>query len=235
MKFLSIALTGVLRIRKTALIGVFLAASTSYGSPIFVTNFSFETLPLSGLPGSCGTNCAYSTNAYIPGWTVSDTSVTGQFQPGPPTNTTFFNSVPDGTTTAFSNGGSTISQTVAPLVQLGIVYTLMVDVGVRKDFGVDPGTEALEINGNEYFATGTPAALGDWSIFTATYTGTAADVGSSITIQLASSGPGGTWDNVQLNDSTTPEPATGVLIGLGSLALAGVVRRKSLRKLRGIA
>lgn len=129
---------------------------------------------------------------------------------------------------AYTNGG-TISQTVSsPLVQLGVTYTLLVDVGLRHDLG-DPGTEALVINGVDYFATGSSPAAGNWSTFTATYTGLAADVGKSITIELASGGNQGDWDNVRLSDSTAsavPEPASGVFMGLAALALAGIVRRK---------
>jgi MYXO-CTERM domain-containing protein len=215
----------VLRIGLPVLVFAFLAASTAVASPLLVNNFSFETLAAGGLPFGCGTSCSYSTDL-IPGWTITG-SQTGQFKPGPPSTTTYFNSVPDGTTIAYTSGGS-ISQTVAPLVQLGVVYTLMVDVGVRKDIGFDPGSEALIINGNSYFATGVPATPGNFSTFTVTYTGLAADVGKSITIQLIAGGSQGDWDNVRLSDSTPtglPEPAS-ALMALTALALLGVVRRK---------
>jgi hypothetical protein len=208
-----------------ALVAAFLALPTASASPIFVNNFSFETLPAAGLPFGCGTNCSFSTDV-IPGWTTTG-SQTGQFKPGPPATTTYFNSVPDGTTIAYSSGGS-MSQTVAPLVQLGVVYTLMVDVGVRKDLGADPGSEALIINGNSYFATGVQATPGNFSTFTVSYTGLAADLGKAITILLSSGGSQGDWDNVRLSDSTptaAPEPAS-IVLGLSALALLGIVRRK---------
>jgi PEP-CTERM motif len=214
--------TFILRVGLPVLVLTIILAANSYASPILVSNFSFETLPLGGLPFSCGTNCSFSSGL-ITGWTVVGTA--GQFQPGPPATTAYFNSVPDGVTVAYDNNGS-ISQTVAPLVQLGVIYTLQVDVGVRKDVG-NPGTEALVINGNTYFATGVPATPGGWSTFTATYTGTAADVGKAITIQLSSTGAQGDWDNVRLSDSTNvPEPASGLLMGLALLACAGIVRPK---------
>jgi hypothetical protein len=199
-------------------------AASAYASTITVNNFSFETLPGGGLPNSCGTNCLYSV-ANIPGWTVVGTDA-GQLQPGPPTNTNYFNSVPDGITVAYTNDGS-ISQTVAPVVQLGATYTLTVAVGVRKDTP-DPGNEALVINGNSYFATGTLPTPGNWATFTSTYVGLAADVGSPITIQLASPSGQGDFDNVQLNfaPAPAPEPSSGVLLGLGAVALFGIVRRK---------
>ena len=163
----------------------------------------------------------------IPGWVIS--GAIGQLQPGPPATTTYFNSVPDGTTVAYSNGG-TISQTVGATVQLGVVYTLLVSVGVRKDFP-DAGTEAIVVNGHSYFATGTLPSPGNWATFTATYTGLAGDVGDSITILLASGADQGDWDNVQLSNSLAsgvPEPASSLLVGLGALALAGIVGFKRL-------
>jgi hypothetical protein len=215
--------TLILRVGLPVLVWTVALAANSYASPIFVSNFSFETLPVGGLPSACGTNCSFSTGLNIPSWTVTGSN-TGQFQPGPPATTTYFNSVPDGLTVGYTNSGS-ISQTVAPLVQLGVVYTLMVDVGVRKDVG-DPGTEALVINGNTILATGVLPTPGNWSTFTATYTGLLADVGKSITILLASGASQGDWDNVRLADSTVPEPASGVLASVAVLALAGLVLRK---------
>lgn len=205
-------------------------ASKTYAGPIAVSNSSFETLGGGGLPFLCGTACSFSVDGVIPGWTV--TSSGSLFRPGPPANTAYFNSVPDGTTTAYTDGGS-ISQTVAAVVQLGVVYTLSVDVGVRKDLGVDPGTEALIINGNTILATGVLPTAGNWSTFTATYTGLAADVGTAITIRLASAGVEGNFDNVRLSDnvgSTTPEPASSVLMGLAALAWIGSARLRRQAK-----
>ena len=217
--------TSVLRVWLRVATFTLVVASISYASPITVSNFSFETLGAGGVPFACGTGCSFSTDGVIPGWTVGGTA--GLLQPGTPANTTLFNSVPDGSTVAYSNGG-TISQTVAPLVQLGVIYTLQVDVLVRKDVG-DPGTEALLINGNTILATGVLPAPGGFSNFTATYTGLAADVGKSISIELVSNGVQGDWDNVRLASSLpspVPEPASGVLMGLAAVALAGIVMRR---------
>ena len=218
--------TLMLRVGLPVVAWTFLMASTSWASPIFVDNFSFETLPDGSLPFLCGLGCSFSQSVSgIPGWIPTGT-YTGQFQPGSASgNTAYFNSVPDGITVAYTDNGS-ISQTVAPLVQLGLTYTLQVDVGVRNDLGGDPGTEALVINGNTYLATGTLPAPGGWSTFTATYTGLSADVGLPITILLASGSSQADWDNIRLNDSTAPEPATGALMGLAALAFAGILRRR---------
>ena len=103
---------------------------TTPTSPIFVNNFSFETLPAGGLPEGCGVGCTYSTGA-IPGWS-GGTGLFGQFQPGTP----WFTTPPsDGSATMAWSQGPTISQTVLPTVQLGVTYTLMVDLGLRLDPG----------------------------------------------------------------------------------------------------
>jgi len=219
-----------LRVALPLLVGTLSLAPSSWAATITVTNPSFETLPNGPLPNSCGTGCAYSVDGVIPGWTTAGD--TGLFQPGPPATTTFLNSVPDGVTVAYANAG-TISQTVGTLVQLGVVYTLTVDVGVRNDMA-DPGTEALVINGNTIFATGVLPTPGNFSTFTATYTGLAADVGQAITIQLSSASKEGVFDNVQLSDSTpsrVPEPASMTLMGLATLAGAIMIRRKRQAKI----
>ena len=202
-----------------------LSVNAAHAGPIFVNNFSFETIPVGGLPFPCGTNCSYSSDL-IPGWVITGT--TGQFRPGPPATTTYFNSVPDGTTVAYTNGG-TISQTVGSTVQLGFTYTLQVDEGVRNDLP-DPGLIELLIGLNApIFATGSPAAPGTWSTYSATYAATPADVGKSIGISLLSSGPQGDWDNVRLNaigPNAVPEPASLALLALGLAAFA-VSRRRT--------
>ena len=106
-----------------------LAASAAQA--LTVLNHSFEQLPGGGLPlGGCGTGCSYSDGA-IPGWSI--TGQGGQFQPGVGSgNFSYFNSLPDGPTVAYSNGG-TIWQTVAETAQAGATYTLLAERGNRKD------------------------------------------------------------------------------------------------------
>jgi len=47
-----------------------LAAAPTFAAPVFVSNYSFETLPVGGLPSPCGAGCSYSATA-IPGWSIS--------------------------------------------------------------------------------------------------------------------------------------------------------------------
>ncbi len=107
-------------------------AFTAVASTISVSNFSFETLPVGGLPNNgCGTGCSYSTGV-IPGWSGSD-GTSGQFQPGTDVgNNAYFSTLSDGTTVAYSNN-AILFQTVLPTVQVGVTYTLTVDLGRRND------------------------------------------------------------------------------------------------------
>lgn len=215
--------------RKSLLIifSVFLAATSALASPLTVANYSFETLPAGGLNlGSCGAGCSYSQGA-IPGWTLVGSG--GQFQPGNPGNTNYFDTLSDGPTSAYNNtAGGIISQTIAPQVVFGEVYTLLVDIGYRKDAGFT-GSADLLINGQKYTATGVPTQ-GAFTTFTATYTGLLADVGQSITIELNSNGAQGNFDNVRLDgttpDGAAPEPAAFLLAGPALLGLAAWKRRR---------
>ncbi len=104
---------------------------------------------------------------------------------------------------------------------------MTVDLGWRLD---DPfaGSAGLLINGVQYLATGTTPVQGNWSTYTATYTGLSADVGDTITIQLNATGDQGNFDNVALVDSlnTVSEPETMFLMGLGILGATLYSKRK---------
>jgi hypothetical protein len=199
-------------------------------TPITVVNPSFETLPSAGLTnpnGPCGVACFYSIGVAIPGWTSSDVSASGQFQPGTEEgNTAYFNTLDDGITSAWSRG-ATLSQTVDAVVQVGTAYTLMVDLGWRLDRAFDASADLL-VNGNRYMATGTVPVQGGWSTFTTTYVGLASDAGLPITIELNANGAQGNYDNVRLTDPIlTPEPALAGAVGACLIGLAACLRRKA--------
>ena len=80
----------------------------------------------------------------------------------------------------------------------------------------------------ERLVSATPLSTpGNWSTYTVTYTGLAADVGKTITIVLGASGVQGNFDNVRLDATAAaavPEPVTWVLLGAGLIGLAGARR-----------
>jgi len=198
---------------------VFFVAS-GFATDITVNNPSFETLPSGGLPEDCpGPGCHFSRGP-IPGWGGAG----GQLQPGTQVNNfSEFNSVPDGITTAYSNGGA-ITQVVGT-VEEDEIYTLMVDIGLRKDTSFT-GSAGLQVGSRMFPATGDTPAPGDWSTYTARFVGTPANEGQTITIQLNSFGVQGNFDDVRLTETPVPEPSSMLLLASGVLGLAQVLRRK---------
>ncbi len=172
-------------------------------APITVKNPSFEILPAGGLPYGCGPGCLYSQDT-IPGWINTPFAglglSSGQWRPGTDAgNTTYFNSLPDGLTSAYTSTGC-IEQTVGATVQEGVTYTLLVDVGWRNDAS-PTGVPRLRVNGIYYDGTGTPVH-GGWATFTTTNVGRAQDVGLPITICLNSVSNQGNFDHVRLSNSS---------------------------------
>jgi hypothetical protein len=135
-----------------------------------------------------------------------------------------FFSVPDEITFAYSNGG-TISQTVGVTVQEGEIYTLMVDLGHRRDDVPFMGSADLLVGSTTVPAIGDEPSPGNWSTYTARFTGTAANMGDTITIQLNASGVQETFDDVRLTEEPAPEPSSMLLLASGVLGLAQVIRR----------
>lgn len=210
------------------LAGALSMPASSFASPIFVTNPSFETLFGGGLTACFGAGCGY-TFAAIPGWTK--TGSTGQFRPGTAPNP-YYTSLSDGSTQAFSDGGM-LSQTVLPTVQLGWIYTLQVDLGYRLDLGFG-GAADLLINGVSYTATGTTPVRGTFGTFTATYIGLAADVGKPIMIELTTNLRQANFDNVRLDalepPTSAPEPSTLLLFGPALLLMRRRNRQSTVRR-----
>ena len=196
-------------------------------APIAVTNGSFEVAPSGGLPNSAGCTglgCSFSVGVgAIPGWRNSGASGEAIFgiQVG---NHFAFDTIPDGIAVAYSNG-PIISQTVGALVQQGVTYTLHVDLGVRHDVPNFSASADLLVNGTKYHSVGSIPTPGNWSTFTSTYVGLAADVGKSITIELGSAvntfPPQADFDNVRLNTDVpaVPEPMSSHMLAAGLVGL----------------
>jgi hypothetical protein len=201
-------------------------ATTVFGGSIAVQNASFETLPAAGLLLTCGTNCFYGLGS-IPGWdAAAPGEIAGEFQPGPPSTTTYFNYVPDGVTVAYTNSGY-IAQTVSETVVGGAKYTLQVDVGTNHQYPASP-VILLIIGGlNSYQAFHAQAPLGDWVTYSVSYTAPSFDQGKSIRIYIEGTSAQTDIDNVRLDDDIdgnvgpagpqagVPEPSTWALMGLG--------------------
>jgi PEP-CTERM motif len=213
----------------------------AHAGPITLNNPSFEIAPLLTIP--CGVGCQYDTpGSLIPGWTYTVLSnAGGQWQPGSPANPTYFSvPPPDGTTIAYLSSGAVLSQMTSAAVQLGVTYTLNVDVGINT--AVSPysapgglGQVLLQIlGGPTIVAIGVAPPKGTFSTYTATYIGLPADVGKEIEVSLADPSSGtATFDNVRLADSSVagvPEPASVALIGAGLAAIA-LYRRSRAKKI----
>jgi hypothetical protein len=201
-------------------------ASTGFGDiSIDVINPSFEALPSGGLPNPCGGPCIFS-NGSIPDWVTSGDS--GLLQPGGPgaaANGLYY-ALTDGPTEAYTNN-SQILQTVGVTVQPGVTYTLQVDIGWREGLSL-AGVADLWVDGNHYYATGL-GNYGGFAVFTAHYTGVAADAGDPITIQLYANSAEGNFDNVRLFDNAdvaTPEPRFLGVLAIGMAGLLFAARRR---------
>jgi uncharacterized protein (TIGR03437 family) len=184
-------------------------ASTS----ITVTNPGFETLPAnpawincagSGAAGSGGAGCRDTMDGNVPGWTASNTTSIGLFQPGPNYFTLPLPAA-EGQTIVQINAG-TLSQVLSQTLQVSTVYTLQVDVGQRSDklYPSPPPTVQL-FAGSTLIAsaTGAQPPLGGWTTWTGTYQSGASDplAGQALKIVLGSTSPQGDFDNVQLTSA----------------------------------
>lgn len=199
-------------------------ATSTANAATSIVNGSFETLPPGGLNNSgCGPGCSFSAGTPIPGWT--STGATGQFQSGNPANTTYFSFLPDGPTSAYSNGG-TISQVLGITAVAGQIYTLTLAFGRRFDVFDPTATAVLNVGGNLVTASGIGPTPGNWSTYTASYAATASDAGKAISVVLNANTGQGNWDNVNVSVGAVPEPATWALMILGFGIVGSSLRRR---------
>jgi len=215
------------------LLALALLAASANAAAITVTNHGFED-PVYA-PGVSGFN--------HPGWTDLNGGNAGT---GRTTTAQYPSGIPEGVNYAwFNQAKDTLGQTLAATLQADTTYTLTVATGWRTDLpglgytnypgyrielwagGTMLGFDADTTRGG----TGTGPAAGTWKDVTVTYTSPSSVTPSqALEIRLLAGNAvnGGTaiqtnYDNVRLDATPIPEPASLALMGLAGLMM---VRRK---------
>jgi hypothetical protein len=196
------------------------ACLPAFAATIVITNPSFETTDPMPIP--------YETGFYnlgpIPGWTLVGAGPAGSWQASGPSSFTF---IPDGTVIALINGGY-LNQVLSDSLANSTRYTLTTAVGRRADgFSADSTIQLLA--GGSVIASGTQAVSnitsGGWIDYSVSYMSGASDphVGQPLEIRLIYGGGVGAqsnFDDVRLDATAIPEPATCMMIGAALVALA---------------
>jgi hypothetical protein len=232
----------------SAVVVLMLGAIAAHAAPVTVPNSSFE-MPVSPILKSPSQSAKTTTDSTsVPGWVFS---INGPSQYGTRSIAANFSSTgaASGNNYAFiNNDQNNVTDTITSAMSLGTIegqtrYTLTVAVGnpTAKDssnYG-SPGNISFSLLANGVaFATDTVSngtvANGTFQDFTLTFTtpGTSAIVGEALEIQLASLPEAAptepAFDNITLDVTLVPEPATWALVVLGALAVMGFgARRRS--------
>jgi hypothetical protein len=195
-----------------AVLTLALTAAPAWADAITVTNPSFEMIDPAHPLGYSAPGIGIWNLGPIPGWA----GVAGSWQPGPAA----YNSVPDGKTVAFSNGGA-IYQTLNGSLTPYTTYTLSVDVGHRLD-GTDgyPTGYTIEllaggvvIDSISGFSASIPK--GAFQEVGFSYTSDAAPPSGDLGIALISGGIQSDFDDVYFGVRPAPEPASLALLATG--------------------
>lgn len=214
------------------------ALSAARASPVTVNNFSFELDAASG-PGNLVTYPVADWTAFN---LVNNSDIGSQWVGG-----SDFTAAAAGNQYLYDNlynnpnASTGVYQDVGAL-QADTDYTLTVAIGNRGDREELPGIISL-INGADNTGTvlasayGVPAAQNSWQDYSISFT-TGASVSGDLTIllsvdpSLTGDGNNGSiqaaFDDVRLDASAVPEPATISLLG-GSFLLGLVALRRKLR------
>jgi hypothetical protein len=205
---------------------VLFTLSLAHATPVTVNNFSFEGGTFSSNTGSGGAGQAPDF------WTVQAGTEWCTVQPG----TTGYPAAADGLNYLAINNGS--GPTTGLYEDVGALladttYTLTVAIGHYNGWDNAPGIISL-INGTDNTGvllssnSGQPASQNTWGDVTTSFT-TGASVSGDLSIYVSvapNTGYQGDFDNVRLNASPVPEPATFALLGGGLLLSLIALRRK---------
>jgi hypothetical protein len=205
-----------LAVSSALILSIGLISKSTLADDIAIQNASFETT--SGYSIGCGTGCFYNPDS-IPGWTITGSGGEGSFDP----NSTYYNlPLPDGSTVAYSNGG-TISQDLGVAAQTNSSYTLTVWVGDRLDNENTTYSIALLAGSTtlcSFSGANADIGAGSFAPETCTFSGLPSVPSGDLSIVLTSNGTQTDFDYVSLSDPPvvpTPEPGSLVLTGAGLL------------------
>jgi len=192
-----------------------LAATSANATSVQIVNPSFESQVLA--------NGAWTSGAgQMSGWIQSTGGVIN------PTTDQFSNGVPHGNNSAWLNSGSA-TQTLSALLTAGSAYTLQVEVGDRKDSNF-PGYRVALWAGDNLLASESSLVPNDGFLTSIVhYTALTGNplLGQALKIELHSNGIQVNFDNVRLDVSPVPEPASQALLLVGLFGIGAVVRRRA--------